>query len=349
MSTLAASLQQRAIELARAGNFGPEALEANRQLTELAPDNEGAWTRLARCCLELSLYDDATAALETALRLNPQNTIARNLHQEVTRRRVGLTEQIPAPRTRARAPRAGAKAAAGATRPLSASFGRPEFLALGQLPPVTAVEALGARIEVLLMSLNDRPFAAKVVEARNRAAQSGSKLYRRNSFYAGQQGHIYAFHHGGRWEPQINLGWFAAGAWGRDCLRAGIGFNVTPGGADPDREAGQERVIAYFERFQQLVAAAWRQFLTDWMAAQGGFIQYGDKGPALDLLPADAVAWLINSHNVRELGWVFCGRWLFADRAEHADILGDPGKLLRWAEQTFSDLLPLWTSVYRER
>jgi tetratricopeptide (TPR) repeat protein len=346
-TTAADSLQHRAIELARAGNFGQEALDANRQLTELAPGNEGAWTRLARCCLELSLFDDATAALEAALRLNPQNTIARNLHQEVTRRRAGLSATEAPARTRTRAPRASAKAPASAR--LAGSFGRAEFMALGQLPPVTAVEALGARIEVLLMALNDKPFAAKVVEARNRGGQSGAKLYRRNSFHAGQQGHIYAFHHGGRWEPQINLGWFAAGSWGHDGLRAGIGFNVTPSGADPDREAGQERVAAYFDRFQRLVASAWRQFLTDWMATQGGFIQYGDRPPALDLLPADAVAWLINSHNVHDLGWVFCGRWLFADRPEHAAILGDQHTLVRWVEQTFTDLLPLWTSVYREK
>jgi hypothetical protein len=84
------------------------------------------------------------------------------------------------------------------------------------------------------------------------------------------------------------------------------------------------------------------------MAANTGFIQYGDRPPAVDLLPADAVAWLVTSHNVRDLGWVFCGRWLFADRPEHAEILGDSGKLVRWIDQTFTDLLPLWTSVYRE-
>jgi hypothetical protein len=26
----------------------------------------------------------------------------------------------------------------------------------------------------------------------------------------------------------------------------------------------------------------------------------------------------------------------------------DPEKLLQWVEQTFTDLLPLWTTVYRE-
>jgi tetratricopeptide (TPR) repeat protein len=345
MPTAAADLQQRAVEFAKSGNFGPEALEINRELTRLAPANEGAWTRLARCYMEVSQLDEATAALEAALQLNPQNTIARNLHMEVTRRRAGLSDIPALPRTRTRGGRAKKDPA---PRQSPGGFGRPEFTALGQLPPVTAVEALGPRIEALLMAVNERPFAARVVEARNRAGQSGSRLFRRNSFYAGGEGHLYAFHHGGRWEPQINLGWFSAPQWGRDCVRAGIGFNVTQSGADPDREAGQERLLASFDHFQRLVAAAWRQFLTDWMAANTGFIQYGDRPPAVDLLPADAVAWLVTSHNVRDLGWVFCGRWLFADRPEHAEILGDSGKLVRWIDQTFTDLLPLWTSVYRE-
>jgi hypothetical protein len=197
------------------------------------------------------------------------------------------------------------------------------------------------------MAINDRSFAAKVVEARNRAGRSGARLFRRNSFYPGAAGQVYAFHHGGRWEPQIHIAWTAAPRAGRDCLRAGIGFNLSPDESDPERTADQERVIAHFERFQQLVASMWRQILTDWMAANGGFIQYGDQPPALDLLPRDAVSWLIESRNARELGWVFCGGWLFLDRAEHAETLGDPARLVRWIDQTFTDLLPLWTSVYR--
>ena len=103
------------------------------------------------------------------------------------------------------------------------------------------------------MALNDRPFAEKIVEARNRAGLSGSKLFRRNSFYSGGDGHIYAFHHGGRSEPQVNIGIFRVAAVGARLVRAGIGFNLSQTG--PDREAGQERALAYFEKFQQLVAS----------------------------------------------------------------------------------------------
>lgn len=81
-----ASLTQRAIDCARRGDFGNDARALNEELTKLAPDNEGAWTRLARCCLEAGQLADASSALEAALLLNPQNNLARSLLQEVIRR-----------------------------------------------------------------------------------------------------------------------------------------------------------------------------------------------------------------------------------------------------------------------
>ncbi len=77
------SLTQRAIDYARRGDFGTDARALNEELTKLAPDNEGAWTRLARCCLEAGQLADASSALESALLLNPQNDLARSLLQEV--------------------------------------------------------------------------------------------------------------------------------------------------------------------------------------------------------------------------------------------------------------------------
>ena len=81
-----ASLTQRAIDYARRGDFGTDARALNEELTRIAPDNEGAWTRLARCCLEAGQLADASSALESALELNPQNNLARSLLQEVIRR-----------------------------------------------------------------------------------------------------------------------------------------------------------------------------------------------------------------------------------------------------------------------
>ena len=337
-----ATLEQKAIDLAKRGDFGIDAKQTNEELARLAPTNQGAWTRLARCCIELGLLDDANAALEQVLTLNPQNTIARSLLQESIRREVRAAPiEPPAPRSRARS---GTKASP-AGKNARAVFGRPQFAALGELAPSSAIESLGPAIEALLMSLNDRPFAAKIVEARNRAGQAGSKLFRRNSFYPGGDGHIYAFHHGGRSEPQINLGFFAARQWGHDCVRAGVGFNLSQSG--PDAEVGEERAAAYFSKFQTLVSTSWRQLLTEWMSKNGGFVQFGNTPPAFDVLPKDAVAALLKSKATPETGWIFCGRWLLQDRGEHAAILGDAERLAKWSEQTFVDLLPLWTSVYR--
>ncbi|HJR57824.1 MAG TPA: tetratricopeptide repeat protein, partial [Vicinamibacterales bacterium] len=91
------SLEQKAIDFARRGEFGAEAKQVNEDLTKLAPANQGAWTRLARCNIELGLLDDANAALERVLLLNPQNMIARSLLQESIRREVRMTPE-PAPK-----------------------------------------------------------------------------------------------------------------------------------------------------------------------------------------------------------------------------------------------------------
>jgi hypothetical protein len=333
------SLEEQATGLARRGDFGVDARQVNEELTREAPGNAGAWTRLGRCCLELGQLEEATAALEAALRLNPQNTIASSLQQEVSRRRAKLSAAVPAVR----------KARASASKretPVVGGFGRAEFATLGQLTATAAVEALGPRIEAILMALNERPFADKIVEARNRAGQAGGKLFRRNSFYPGGAGHIYAMQHGGRWEPQLNLGFFAASRWGRNAIRAGVGFNLVQGEVDREREAAQERLFAQFDRFQQLVSSEWRQLLTDWMGANGGFMQYGDQPPSTDMLPRDAVSWLAGA-NPREHKWIFCGRWFFADRTADGETMENATKLTRAIEQAFTDLIPLWMSVYR--
>ena len=190
------SLEEQATGFARRGDFGVAARQVNEELTKAAPANAGAWTRLGRCCPELGQLDEATDALEMALRLNAQNTIASSLQQEVSRRRAKLSAAIPpVKKTRASA----AKGRGKAEPPIVGGFGRPEFATLAQLSAAAAVEALGPRIEAILMALNERPFGDRIVEARNRAGHAGGKLFRRNSFYPGGAGHIYAFQHGGRW------------------------------------------------------------------------------------------------------------------------------------------------------
>jgi tetratricopeptide (TPR) repeat protein len=351
-----AALEQRAIDCAKRGDFGTDARGVNEEIIRLAPANQGAWTRLARCCLELGQLDEATSALDAALQLNPQNTIARNLHIEVSKRRAGPIAAVAVRKRVSSGTRSGSATATATVRRVSKAgagtvalggVGRAEFTALGHLPSQAAADSLTPRLEPLLMALNERPFAARVVEARNRAAQSGVRMFRRGSIQPGLQGHIHVFQQGGRWEPQLDIGLWAAPQWRRDALSAGIGFNLAPGGEDEKSDAGRERAFEYFNAFQQLLTTTWRQHLTDWLRTNGGFIQLGDEPPSTDVLPNDAVSTLINADTGAAHAWIFCGRWLFMDRGEDVGILTDAPRLLRWIEQTFTDLLPLWSSVYR--
>jgi hypothetical protein len=319
-----ADLQQRAVELARDNNFGPDALELNLEITRADATSQGAWTRLARCYLEQRRFADAAGALATVLDLNPSNTIARSLLTEVTRRRASA---LPS-----------AEAASG--------FAAHDFDALGHLAPVEAARALGAKIEALLLSVNEQRTSMRIVDTRTRAGQSGSKLFHRNSYHPGTNGHIYAYHHGGRWEPQFNIGLFSRTPWGGDWIRMGLGFNLTDGGRDPERDQGQEQIVSFFEALQQQLAGAWGGHLVDWMAASGGFIQYGDRPPAMDLLPKQAVEWLINCRNPVGQGWVFVGRWLSLADIDAATTLASMPKLVASVDDAFAALFPLWASIY---
>jgi hypothetical protein len=325
VSATIAELQLRAVELAKTNNFGPDALEVNLEITRTDAANQGAWTRLARCYLEQRRFADAAGALATVLDLNPSNTIARSMLTEVTRRRATA---LPS-----------AEAASG--------FTSHEFDALGHLAPVDAARVLGPRIQTLLLSANDQRTSIRIVEARTRAGQSGSKLFHRNSYHPGSSGHIYAYHHGGRWEPQFNIGFFSRTPWGGDWMRAGIGFNLGDTGRDPERDDGQEQIVSFFEEFQRQAAGMWRGPLADWMEKSGGFIQYGDRAPAMDLLPKQAVEWLINCRNPVGQGWVFVGRWLSLDKPDDARTLASMPKLVASVEDTFAALFPLWNSVYK--
>jgi tetratricopeptide (TPR) repeat protein len=339
-------LQQRAIDFAKSGDFGPQALSTNLELAKLAPANEGALTRLSRCYLESGQLDAATATLDAALQINPQNTIARSLQVEVTKRRAASMPVVKPVRVRSTSTVARGKSSA-ARSPRStariAGIGRAEFASLAQLDPAAAVEALGSRLEPLLIALNERSFAAKAVEARNRAGQSGARLFRRNTVHSSGPGHLRAFHQGARWEPQLTLALFAREQWGRDAVCVGVGFRLAPEGS----EADQERALEHFAQFQELLSGAWRSFLSNWMGGNGGFIQYGDKPVANELLPNDALTWLVSCQNPAEVGWIFFGRWLFLDRAQDAEILADGRRLMTWIDSSFTDLLPVWTNLYR--
>jgi hypothetical protein len=318
------NLQQRAVELAKNNSYGVEALDVNLQITRDDPANQGAWTRLARCYLEQRRFADAAGALATVLELNPSNTIAKSLLSEVTKRRAMA---LPAAES-------------------SSGFSPHDFDALGHLAPVEAARALGPKIEALLLSINEQRTAARIVDARNRAGQPGSKLFHRNSYHEGGDGLIYAYHHGGRWEPQFNLGFMSANPWGGDWMRIGLGFNLAASSGREEQAGGQEGMVRYVEIFQQQLTTAWRRHLADWMATSGGFIQYGGRGPATDLLPPQAVEWLINCRNPAAQGWIFVGRWLSMSKPADAAILADMRQLVATVEDTFTALFPIWASIY---
>jgi hypothetical protein len=325
MSTDNLDLERRALELVKQADFGPEAIRVNAAIVEHTPRNEAAWTRLGRCHLEQRNWDDAVAALRAALTLNPSSTIATNLLNEVRRQRV-LT------------PTAVQRATTG--------FSTREFAMLATLSPDEVTRALRPRIEALFDAVNASTIAARIVETRQRHGESGSKLFHANSFHSSSTGQIVAFHHGARWEPQFNIGWFSSPPFDESCVRVGLGFNLSSGGRDPDRTAGQERILAFFERFQQALDKSWKQELARWMGASAGFIQYADHPPAVDLLPDRAVDWLLACRNAAALEWVFVGRWLFLDNPDDAKILGDRAKLARIAEDVFRSLYPLWLGAY---
>lgn len=319
------SLELRALELVRAGDFGPEATRVNAEILELSPRQESALTRLGRCHLEQRKFDDAVVALRAALSLNPSNAIATNLLTEVRRRRA-LT------------PTAAEHATTG--------FSKREFTILETLSAQEAARSLGGRIESLLDAVNTTAVAQRIVETRLKRGESGSKLFRANSYYPGGPGQIVAFHQGGRWEPQFSLGWFASPAAPDVCFRVGLGFNLAAASRDRDGDQRQEQVLRFFDRFQRVVGTSWKRELARWMAANAGFIQYGDKPPAVDLLPDQAVEWLLNCRNAAVLEWVFCGRWLFLDKDDDARILADRSRLVKVVDDTFRTLFPIWLSTY---
>jgi len=321
-------LERRALELVKQGDFGAEATRINSSITEHAPNDVAAWTRLGRCHLEQRNWEEATAALRAALRLKPTHTIATNLLNEVRKRR----SQIPS-----------------AAQPSTIGFGSREF-ALLAFPAVGESRfTLRTKVGALLESLNSTHTASLIAQARQDAGAHESTLFDPDIGDSEGTGRLVVYQRGGRFEPQLNLGWFSHPPYPAACLRIGLGFDFSPtdGNGDGDSVMGRERALVFFERFQQSVERSWKRDLTQWMASDGAFIQYADRPPAIDLLPAQAVEWLINCRNAAELEWIFVGRWLFLDNPEQARILGDKAKLAKVLDDTLRTLFPLWLDTYR--
>lgn len=63
-----------------------------------------------------------------------------------------------------------------------------------------------------------------------------------------------------------------------------------------------------FEAFRRTLDWFWKRELARWMAANGGFLQYGSNGPSVDVLPERAVEWLLACRNPAAVEWIFVGR-----------------------------------------
>jgi tetratricopeptide (TPR) repeat protein len=318
-------LERRALELARQGDFGDEATRVNSAITERAPDDVAAWTRLGRCHLEQRNWDEATHALRAALRLKPTHTVATNLLNELRKRR---------------------SEAPSRAQPSTTGFTVREF-GLLQAPPTGELRlAFRTRVGSLLETLNSTHTANLIARARLDAGAHQSTLFDTNIGVV-EPGRLVVYQRGGRFEPQFNLGWFSHPPFSANCLRIGLGFDFSSNDADGDTAAGRERALSFFARFQQTVEHSWKRELIQWMTSEGAFIQHGDHPPSVELLPAQAVEWLVNCRNAAGMGWIFLGRWLFLDNPEHARILADRARVARVVDENFRSLYPIWLSVYR--
>ena len=106
-------------------------------------------------------------------------------------------------------------------------------------------------------------------------------------------------------------------------------------------------MVQYVRSFQQQLTSAWSRQIADWMARTEGFIQYGERGPAVDLLPPQAVEWLINCRNPAGQGWIFVGRWLSLAKPADAAIMSEMRQLVATVEDTFAALFTIWASIYQ--
>ncbi|HEY3381504.1 MAG TPA: tetratricopeptide repeat protein [Vicinamibacterales bacterium] len=354
------STQERARALAIAQDFGPESLELNRQLVAENPDDTGSRTRLARCLLEAGRLDESETEYREVLRRDPRHLIAGGGLAAVERLRHPMQVEVTPTRVR-RAPRvakdteprpvraATAPAAAPAEPvPLSfAGFEKRAFTELCLCARGDIAARFGPRVQDLLRRVNTLGSAVEAASVR----EAGHKqLFRvsRSDVHA-QHGHWFAFSHGGRWEPQFNIGMFGGSRHGDDWLRVGVGFNLNDRGHDADRAAGLVRVRAHFRHFQSLLSSPRGSLYSGWMIKEEGRLQGLDGSPRPDPkdVPQGVEALLHADPGCGEL--IFFGKWLTPDQPEDAAVLADPVELVRTIDRVITGLLPLWRALWENQ
>ncbi len=247
-----AVLERRALELMKRGDFGDEAVGVNAAILEQTPDNVSAWTRLGRCHLEQRNFDEAVTALRAALAINPAHGVAANLLNEVRKRRA-LT------------PTAKERATTG--------FTAREFAILETGSAEEIARSLQPRIELLFDAVNASSIGARAAEARRRhAGETGTKLFHANSVHVAGPGHLTAFQHGGRWEPQLNVGWQSSPPFPSNSVRIGLGFQIAQERAGADGAAHLERAA----RRLRAISADAREVVEE-RAGAGGWVRTADS------------------------------------------------------------------------
>jgi len=357
------SPQERARELAVAQNFGPEALDLNKQLVSSNPADHASRTRLARCLLEAGHVEEAEAEYREVLRLDPKSRIAANGLEAIQqqRRRAELTAMgLPEVPTVSRAPRRAATSSA--PRPVESAraslrgqsvpqvfngFHRRDFAELQLCPRGEIQERFAPRVVDLIRRVNALDSSREIAGVREPGRRQLFRLGRADVHALA--GHWFVFNLGGRWEPQFNLGMYGGVRKGGDWLRIGMGFNLSERGNDPDPAAGLRAARDHFRHFQAILGSPKRSLFLGWMIKENGLIQHDDgAGPRLDLADASRALEVVLHADPTRTEWVFFGKWLSPDREQDVAVLADPVSLVRTIDRAFIGLLPLWRALWNE-
>ncbi|RPJ70538.1 MAG: tetratricopeptide repeat protein [Acidobacteria bacterium] len=359
------SPQERARALAVAQNFGPEALDLNRELVTSNPGDLASRTRLARCLLEAGRVEEAEAEYREVLRYDSKSRIAANAIEVIQQQRrraelaaMGLTEP-PRGVSVARAPRRAASPTSPrpSAEPSRASLRgqavphvfnglqRRDFAELQLCPRGEIQERFAPRVLDLIRRVNALDSSREIAGVREPGRRQLFRLGRGDVHVVA--GHWFVFNLGGRWEPQFNIGMYGGVQKGGDWLRIGMGFNLTERGNDPDPAEGLRAARDHFRRFQALLGSPKRSLFTGWMIKENGLIQHDDgAGPRLDLAdPSRSLDVILHAEPTRT-EWVFFGKWLSPDREQDAVVLADPVSLVRTIDRAFIGLLPLWRAMW---
>jgi hypothetical protein len=338
--------RSRARRLALDGNFGAEALSLNASLVGRDPTDHESRTRLGRCYREAGRLTEAEAEYREVLRQNPKNRIAASGLESLQPPPPPPVRQPAAPRgaRSSRLPSAPRTVSPGLSRPVRhtfTGFSAEDFADLRLCSGREAQTLFGPRVVDLVKRVNALPSSREHAAVRD-PGQRALFHTALSDVHPGQR-LWQVFNHGGRWEPQFNIG-MHAGEGAANWLRVGLGLNLSAEGRD-DAEEGHARVLDYFRALQALLAPDRRHVITGWMVREGGLLEYQVAGPRLDLRDPVQAAAMVAGADAERTHWVFFGKWLFLDNPDDAEVLADAVALVRTIERAFVGLAPAFRAL----